>query len=258
MYIPRPIWQGAISFGLVTIPIKMYSAVNTKSIKFKLVHKKDKSPIKYKRYCEKEGKEVDWKDIIKALEISKGRYYFLEPEELEKLKPEKTGNLDILEFVSASQIDPIYFNTHYYLVPAKSKEKAYFLFRKVLQTAGKIAIARIIMRDKEYICVVSAYKTGMLLSTLNYQYEIKDMKNFEELRDAPSISTSEMQLAEQLIEKLTQEELDMTKFKDTFEEQLKKLIAKKEAGEIVEIKGKTKKTTKEENLLAVLKASLKK
>lgn len=245
----RPIWTGSISFGLVSIPVKLYSAIKHQSVKFKLLHQKDNSQIKYKRFCEEEEKEVSWDEIVKGIEITKGEFVTLTKEEIEKLKPAKSENIDVIEFIDSLQIDPIYFNNHYYLAPQKEKEKAFFLLKEVLQSASKIAVVRFIMREKEYIAVISSYKSGLLLSTLNYSYEIRNINEIEELKESPELKKEELELAKQLINKLYKETFEVSKFKDTFIEQLKDKIKGKEAPIV--------KKRKKKNLVEALKASLK-
>lgn len=249
----KAIWTGTISFGLVSIPVKLYSAIQKHSINFKLLHKKDNSPVKYKRYCEKENKEVEWKDIVKGLEISKDKFIVISKEELEKLKPAKSDLIDVVEFIDAKHINPIYFNSHYYIAPEKEKDKAYFLFKEVLQATSKIAIIRFVMREKQYVAIISAYKNGLLLSTLNYSYEIKDIKEIGELETPPILKKEELSLAEELINKLYKPQFNIQEYKDTFLEQLKAAIKKKESG-VIEIKEPVKRA---KNLVEALKASLK-
>ncbi len=252
----RSIWQGSISFGLVNIPVKLFSAVNPKSIKFRLVHNKDKAPIQYRKFCSEEEKEVPLEEISRAIEVSKGNYYILKEDELEKLKPEKSDLIEVKEFVNLTDIDSIYFNSHYYLAPNKAKDKAFFLFRKVLQDTGKAAIARFVMREKEHTCVISSYKNGILLTTLNYQYEIRDISEVTELNEEPELKTTEMNLAKKLIQQLTEEEFRIENFKDNYEEQLKELIKKKEKGEPIHLPQKRKGKKEKENLIEALRASL--
>ncbi len=251
----RPIWSAAISFGLVTIPVKLYSAVSQRSVSFNLLHKKDNSPIKYKRWCQKENKEVPWSEIIKGIEVAKGRYYTTTKEELEKLKPEKSDYIEIVEFIDKNSVDPIYFNSHYYLAPEKEKEKAYFLFKDVLQLTGKLAVGRFVMREKEYTCVIGAYKSGMLLTTLNYAYEIRDITEISELKSMPKLSQEEIDLAKQLMGRLYKEEFDVSKFEDTFLEQLKEAIKAQAEGIQASRKGKK---VQRKDLMEALRASLRK
>ena len=250
----KTVWKGIISFGLVSIPVSLYSAINSQSVKFRLLHKKDNSPVKYKRFCEEEKKEVEWTDIVKGFEILKGNFFIFSKEDLEKLKPEKTNSIEILEFTDKEQMDSIYFNSHYFVLPQIKKEKAFYLFKTVLQSTNKVAIGKFIMREKEYTCVISPYRAGLLLTTLNYQYEIRDISKLEELKEDVNLTEQEMKLAGTLIDQLYNPFFDISKFKDNFREQLMKLINVKEKGELPKRKGKIK---VEPNLIKALKASLK-
>lgn len=253
----KAIWNGSISFGLVNIPIRLYSAVEAKQAKgFRMLHKKDNVPIKYKRWCPKHDKEVEWDDIVKGLEISKDKYFVLEKAELDRLKPEKSSTIDILEIIDAKQIDPIYFENHYFVGPDAEKEKAFFLLKHVLEQSAKAAVGRFVMREKEYVCAIESYKSGLLLTTLSYAYEIRDINKVEFLEKPPKLSQQEIALASQLIEKLLKKEFDITQFKDNYLEDLKELIRKKTKGRIIEVKIADKKLKKEKNLIEALKASL--
>ncbi len=248
----RPVWKGSISFGLVSIPIKLITAIESKSTGFRLLDRKDKTPIRYIRWNPKKERAVPWEDIVKGLEVSKNKYYVIDKEQLERIKPEKTDHIDIKEFVDAQQLDPIYFNSHYYVLPERKKEKTYFLFKEVLQQTAKVAIGRFVMREREYVCAIESYKKGMLLTTLNYGYEIREINKQEELKNPPKLEKKGMELAKQLMDKLYEEKFDVNKFKDTFEQELEKMLKKK--GKKVTVK-ETK--IKRENLVEALKASLK-
>ncbi len=252
----KSIWNGSISFGLVNIPVKLYSAVESKSFSFRMLDKKTNSPIKYKRISEKTGKEVPWSEIVKGIEISKGKFFVPTGEQLQSIKPEKSSTVDIVEFVDQQQIDPIYFNSHYFIGPSKEKEKTYFLFREVLQATARTALGRFVMREKEYVCAIMSYKQGLLLTTLNYPYEIRNIADIDNIESAPKMQKQEMELAKELINKLYKEELDLKQFKDTFAEEMAKMLKKAAKGEVIEIKKEEKKEKKEENLIAALKASL--
>ena len=252
----KAVFKGYISFGLVNVPVKLYSAVEARAINFRLLHKKDNSPIHYKRICNQCKQEVAWKDVVKGVEYAKNKFFPVPPETLEKLKPEKSDYIDIVEFVDANAIDPIYFDKHYFVAPEKQKEKAYFLFREVLQATAKIAVGRMVMREKEYVIAIESYKKGMLLTTLNYAYEIRDINKIEELKTAPKLTAEQLNLAKELINKLYEEEFDINKFKDTFAEQLKEVIKKMAKGRKIKIK-KAKKL-KKQPLMKALKASLEK
>jgi len=252
----KSVWNGSLSFGLVNIPIKLYSAVEPKVLGFRLLCGKCKTPIQYKRWCPNCKKEVPWEDVVRGLEITKGNYFVLTKEKLEKLKPEKTDVIDIIEFVDKGMIDPIYFDKNYYVVPEKAKEKAYFLFQEVLEATAKIAIGRFVMREKEYLCAIESYKGGLLLVTLNYDYEIRDIKKVEELKVRPKLNKEELKLAKELINKLYEKEFDISEFKDTFAQKLKEVIKKSLKGEKIIVK--KEKAIPKKTLMAALKASIRK
>jgi DNA end-binding protein Ku len=252
----RVIWTGSISFGLVNIPIRLYPAVEPQTKGFRLLHKKDKIPLEYKRWCPKHKQEVAWDEVVKGLEIAKNKYFVLEKKELEELKPKRTDTIDIVEIIDSWQIDPIYFDHHYFLGPDSEKEKAYFLFRHALEQSAKAAIGRFVMREREHVCAIESYKEGLLLTTLNFAHEIRDIKKVDFLEDAPNLKQQEITLAAQLIEKLEKKEFDIGEFNDTFMDELKKLVKKKAKGEIIEVKFEAKKEKKEKNLIEALRASL--
>ncbi len=252
----KSIWNGSISFGLVNIPVKLYSAIESKAFSFKMLDSKHHAPIKYKRVSEKTGKEVPWKEIVKGVEISKGNYFVPTKEQLAAIKPEKSDTIDIIEFVDQSQIDPIYLNSHYFIGPAKEKEKTYFLFKEILNMTARTALGRFVMREKEYLCAIRAYKGGLLLTTLNYPYEIRDIKKVDNIASAPKLQNAELKLAEELINKLYKDEFSIDQFKDNFAEEMQKMLEKASKGEIIKAPKAGKKPKKEDNLIAALKASL--
>jgi DNA end-binding protein Ku len=221
---------------------------------FRLLCGKCHTPLHYRRWCSKCKKEIEWEDVAKGIEISKGKFFVLTKEKLERLKPEKSDAVDIVEFVDKGMIDPIFFDRHYYIAPEKAKEKAYFLFREVLEAAAKVAVGRFVMREKEYVCAIESYKKGMLLTTLNYLYEIRDINKIEELKTAPKLKKEELKLAKELINKLYEKEFDISEFKDTFAEKLKELIKKMLKGE--EIAVKKAKPEEKKTLMEALKASI--
>lgn len=253
----KPIWTGAISFGLVNIPIKLYSAIQEKGVKMKLLYKKNLSPIHYKRWCDDCEKEVAWKDIVKGVEVGDDEYVVLTPQEIESIKPEKSKGIEIIEIVDLEKINPIYFHSHYYMGPDRAKEKAFFLFKEVLKQTGKMAIGQFVMREKMYTCAIESYREGLLLSTLNYGYEIRDIDKIKELKSKPKLTKQELELAKKLIEKITVKDFNIDDFEDTFHESLKALIKKKEKGQKIIIEKREKINVKQENLIKALKASLK-
>ena len=187
-----------------------------------------------------------------------GDYFILTQEKLRALKPEKSDLITIVEFVDASQIEAIYLEHHYYLGPEKEGEKAFFLFKKALQDSGKVAIGTFVMRDKQYACVINPYSDTMLLTTLNYAYEIRDIQEVPNLKAPQKFEAAELKLAKQLIDQLTVKKFNLAQFKDTFAQQLKAAIKKGKKEKIsTKEKEKTKvKKKKEESLITALRASL--
>src|SRR5688572_11579233 len=151
----RAIWTGAISFGLVNIPVKLYSAIESKEkLHFRMLHDKHLAPIQYKRICSECGKDVPWNNVVKGIETTKDNYFVISREELRKIKPEKTDSIKILEFIDSDQLDILYLSGHYFLGPSQKKEEAFFLLREVMRLTGKVAVGKFVLRDKEYLCAI--------------------------------------------------------------------------------------------------------
>jgi DNA end-binding protein Ku len=253
----KSVWNGYISFGLVNIPVRMYSAVDSRSSSFRMLHKEKKSPIRYKRWCDDCTEEVAWQDIVKAVEVSKGKYHVLEGRELEELKPEATDRIEITEFVKSQQMHPIYFDSHYYLGPENVNDKAYFLFKEVLNESANVAIGTFVMREKRHVCAIESFQKGLLLTTMNYANEIRSIDNIEELKETPDLNKQEITLAKQLIQQMFQDTFKLEEYKDDYMLKLKELIKRKESGETITIDAKRYKATdSEKNLIEALKASL--
>ncbi len=245
----KAVWQGSITFGLVNIPIKLYNVVEPKQFSFHLLCGVCKSPLKYQRYCPKCKKEVVWQNVLHGFEIEKGKWKAFKKDELVKLKPSGSDQIEILGFTTADRFDAILFSKHYYVVPAKIKEKAYFLLRDILRATAKVAYGRMILHEKEHIVLIRPYKSGLLLTTLHYVYELRDINTIADLKEKVSISKEEFELAKKLVQSLTKEpELDT--YKDSFEQKLKEIIFGKS-------KAKPAKP-KPEKLLEALKLSIKK
>jgi DNA end-binding protein Ku len=252
----KSIWNGSISFGLVNIPVRLYSAVEQHGSKFRMLHSKHHSPIRYKKWCDECQAEVPWDEIVKAVEVGKNKYLILTKEELASIKPARSHSIEVVAFIESGALDPIYVDSHYYVGPETENEKTYFLFKEVLQQSAKVAIGRFVMRDKEYLCSIESYREGILLTTLNYEYEIRDIKGIEELKKGPKLNAAELDLAKQLIERLAEREFSIKDYKDNFADELAKMVKKKESGDIISIEKVKLKITKEENLIEALKASL--
>ena len=253
----KSLWKGSIAFGLVNIPIKLYSAIEQKPLRTRLLHKDKLSPIRYKKWCDACTEEVSSDEIVRGIEVAPDEYVVISEDELRSIRPEKSTWIEIVEFISSHQIDPIFFNAHYYAGPERPKDKTYFLFRDVLRQTAKTAIGKFVMREKEHLCAIEAYREALLLTTLNYDYEIRDIKRVDGLVEEPSISQAEMDLARQLLKQITVDEFDITQFHDTFEEELQQLVAKKARGETINVQKIEYRATPEENLIEALKASLK-
>jgi len=252
----KAVWKGYLGFGLVNIPVALYTAVDESGISFRLLHKKDNGPISYKRVCSKCGEEVEWDDIVKGLEVGKEEYYVLTKEEIEELKPESDDLIEIHEFVQSAEIDPLYINKNYFVGPQEGGERSYTLFKGVLESQDKVAIASFVMREKKYLCMVKSYKKGLLMSILNYANDIRSIKNVPKINyEHPTLKDKEVELSTQLIENMSSDSFSLEKYENTFQENLREAIKKKAQGERVSIS--KKKAKKTENLIESLEASLK-
>lgn len=250
----KAIWTGSISFGLVQIPIKIVSAIQTHEFGFRMLHEKCHTPLEYERWCPKCKKEVDWENTVKGFEQDSGKYRVFTKEELESFKPEKSDRVDILACVPHDAIEDIFQENHYYVLPAKAADKAYFLFLHALEKSGLVAVGQFVMREKEYLCTIESYEKGLLLNTLNYGYEIRKLTGAYELRGAPRLSKDEIALAQKLIAHMTKKKFDISKYKDSFIEQLKKALkSKKKVRAKVAPKGKKK---SQADLSSMLRESL--
>jgi DNA end-binding protein Ku len=252
----RAIWSGSISFGLVNLPIKIYTATEPKEIEFHNLCPECHTPLTYKRWCPKCEKEVSWQEIKKGFKISKERWIVLEKEEIEKLKIPSTKTIDIQEFIDVSQIDPIYFEKAYFVVPEETGKKAYSLFVEALRLANKAAVGKIVLRDKEYLVVLRPFKKGLVMHILFYLREIRDIEKLPELERLVVVSKEELELAKALISRLTKEEFDISKFKDEYTEALKQLIKAKAEGKEIEVKAEEKPVEEAKSLMEALKASV--
>lgn len=248
----RSIWSGAISFGLVNIPVKLFSAVETEELKFDLLSK-DMAPIRYARLDKNTGKEVAWKDIVKGYEYEEGRYVVVDDKDFEKANPKKAKTIDIVQFSKIEEIDPLLYEKPYYLQPSKGGEKAFKLLLQALSKSGKVGIAEFMLRNREHICALRAYNNRLVLSQLRYQQELRELP--EEVDKGIKLSDKELQLAVKLVEQLT-ETFDAQKFKDTYVEEMKKIIKAKASGKKIRVATTEKVDSNVKDLMDVLKASI--
>jgi DNA end-binding protein Ku len=233
---PRAIWSGSISFGLVNIPIRLFTAVSRKNVQFHQIDVKTGSRIRMQRVSAADGQEVPYEQIVKGFELSPERYVLIEPEELDALDPEATHTIDIEEFVDLVDIDPIYFDAPYYVAPAKAAEKPYALLVQAMEEQGKVAIARFVMRTKQYLAALRAKDGKLIMSTMVYPDEVipaEDVGDFDGLDDV-TVSDRELTMAKQLIESLSGE-FDPTQFRDDYRDKVLDLIDRKAGGEIIQI-----------------------
>lgn len=220
----KSIWKGSIAFGLVNIPIKLYAATEAHALGFTLLHEKCHTPLKYHRWCPHCKKEISWDQTVKGIKRSDGSYLILTQEALKQLRPEKTEAIKIVEFVDADKIPVIYLNHHYYVAPTK-EDMAYALFTKALENLQKVAIGRFVMRDKEYTCILQPYQEYLLLTTLYYAYEVRGIKDLA-FGKQMKLDQKELQLAQELIKKLSVKSFSVTQFRDTFAQEIKELMKK--------------------------------
>ena len=253
----RAIWKGSISFGLVNIPIALYPATRREELKFRLLRKSDLSPVSYKRVTEKDGKEVPWDQIVKGYEYEKGKYVVLKDEDFERVDLEATQTVDIQDFVHQEEIDPIFFYKPYYLEPQKGGDKAYVLLRDALKDSGKVGIAKVVIKTREYLAGVKPEDGVLVLELMHFADELADPGKLH-LPKKIDVGKREMNMAKSLIDSMSSK-WNPEKYKDDYREALMEVIEEKvEAGgkEIEEKPKKAPKPTKVIDLVSVLQKSL--
>jgi len=227
----RAIWSGSISFGLVNVPVKLFSAVSQKEVHFNMLHDKDGARINLKRFCSAEDVEVPYEHIVKGYEVSKGRYVTVTPAELEGVDPKASRTIDIQDFVELAEIDPIYYDQTYYLAPDRGAGKAYALLLEAMRSTGRVGIARFVLRTKEALCCVRPLGSALALSTMNYADEIVSLDELELPRE-PAPAPRELEMAGRLVDSLTTA-FEPGRYHDTHREKVLALVEKKAAGEEV-------------------------
>jgi DNA end-binding protein Ku len=258
---PRSIWTGAISFGLVTVPVKLYSAVNRKTVRFNQLNQKTGSRINQKRVDASTGEEVAYEDLVKGYEISPDRYVLIEPGELESVEPKKTKTIDIEDFVDLDEIDPIFYDHPYYLAPGPGGAKPYRLLLEAMRETNKVAIAKVVIRQKESLVAIRPMGEGddevLGMATMLFADEVVDPARLDDLPSAEDIETSdrELDIAKQLVESLAGD-FEPDKYRDTYREAVLEMIEKKAAGEEIAIQPETEEAAPVPDLMSALKASL--
>jgi DNA end-binding protein Ku len=251
----RTLWKGAITFGLITIPVKLYSAVQEKGLKMNMLHGEDGGRIKFKRECSKCGKEVTWDDIVKGYEYSKEHYVTFTDDELEALEVDSIHAIDVVSFVPLKDIDPIYFNKTYYVAPEPSGLKAYKLLAEALDAEGQVGIAKVALREKEHLATIRLKDGVFVLETMHWPDEIREAE-FDELDKKIDVRDAEVKMARQLVQQLSAE-FDPSEFKDEYRAALEKLVEQKVAGEEVTVAAAPEEEpTKVVDLMEALRASV--
>jgi DNA end-binding protein Ku len=253
---PRAIWSGAISFGLVNIPVKLYSAVSRKTVRFHQIDAESGARVRQKRVGA-DGEEVAYEQIVKGYEIGPDRYVTITPEELESLEPQKTRTIDIEDFVDLEDIDPMFYDHPYYLAPDTGAAKAYRLLVDAMEDSGKVAIARVVLRSKEHLVAIRPRSGVLAMETMLFADEVISPDSLDELSGDGEVATSdrELTMAKQLIDSLTSE-FEPEKYRDEYRERVLDLIERKAQGETVVIEAPDEAPAEVPDLMAALEASI--
>ncbi len=229
----RSIWSGSVTIGLVNVPVKLYSMIYDRGIKFHFLHTVDGQPLKYVKMCTKDDKIVPWNEVVRGYEVSKNEYVTLDKKELDAAKPESDNRIRISKFVDYFSVDPIYFDKTYALMPKKNKE-AYSLLLTALEKKNKAGAGRITLRTKEYPALLHTYKGALVLTTLRYGYDVVDPQDFEDVQKLKSPEKAELDMAVKIVSDLSGD-FDITEFQDTYMKRVEELIAQKVKGEKIHI-----------------------
>lgn len=248
------VWSGYLTFGLISMPVRLFSAARSSNVQFHMLHRDDHVRIKQQLYCPQDERVVARDEIVKGYEYEKGEYVIIEPSDIKKIEPKTTKAMEILEFVKASEIDPVYFESSYYLVPEEAGQKPYALLTRALEKSEYVAIAKLAMHNREYTVFLRPMNGGLMLHTMYYENEVRQVDQFGktggiELKDA------EVKVAHQLVEALAAD-FDPKKYHDTFEENVRQLIQARLEGKEVTPVEKPRKPAPVVDLMAALKESL--
>lgn len=252
----RSIWSGSISFGLVNVPVKLYTAVSRKTVHFHQLHGADGARIQQKRFCAADGEEVPYEHIVKGYEVAPDRYVVVEPAELESLDPKKTRMIEIEQFVDLAEIDPILYDQPYYLAPATGAAKAYRLMLEAMREASKVAIARVVLRQKEHLVALRATDEVIIMETLVFADEVVSPSTLDDLAGAAvEVSQRELGVARQLIDMLSGP-FDASQYRDDYREAVLALIERKVSGEEIAVAPAAPPPAAAPDLMAALQASV--
>lgn len=251
----RSIWKGAISFGMVTIPVKLYTATESKDVRFRLLHKDDHAPIEEKRFCTADGKEVGWDDLVRGYEVSKGEFIVLDPEEIDAAKPESSTTIDIGDFVEAAEIDPVYFEKSYFLEPTEVGAKPFSLLKRALEETERVALARVTIRTRERLATLRAYEDTLMLETMFWPDEIRSTGALDLPEGAETkVRAKELDMARSLVANLA-DRFRPDAYTDAYRTALENLIEQKMRGDTRRSK-RRKPEPKVIDLMDALKASV--
>lgn len=254
----RAIWSGSISFGLLNVPVKLYSAVARRGISLREIRESDGARIRHRRVAEGTEEEVPYEKIVKAFEITKDRYVPLSKDELASLDPKKTRAIEVQDFVDIAEIDPIYFDSPYYLGPADGAEKAYSLLARAMEESGKVAVARFVFRNKEHLAAIRPGDGVLTLTTMRFADEVVPPSDLDDVlpSEKPKVAKRELEMAEELIESLTRS-FDPSAYRDEYREELLAMIERKAAGEeVMAAPEEEREPTKAPDLMAALEESI--
>jgi len=247
------VWSGYLTFGLISMPVRLFSGARSSGISFNMLHRDDLQRVKQQYYCPADNRVVERSEIVKGFEYRKGEYVVIEPEEIKKIEPKTAKTMEILEFVKTSEVDPVFFESSYYMMPEEAGRRPYALLTKALEESEFVAIAKLTMHNREYTVFLRPHEGGMMLHTMYYAEEVRKVEGFGP--PDVEIKDSELKVAHQLIEALAGD-WDPEKYHDSFQDNVKKLIETKlEGGEIAEVE-KPKKLAPVVDLMAALKQSL--
>ncbi|HTI69605.1 MAG TPA: Ku protein [Candidatus Limnocylindria bacterium] len=252
----RAVWNGTISFGLVSIPISLFPATKKEELAFRLLRKKDLSPVNYKRVAEADGKEVPWEDIVKGYEYEKGKFVVIKDEDFQRVDVEATQTVDIINFVSIEKVDPLLFYKPYYMEVGKGGDKAYVLLREAMSQAGKIAISKVVIKTRQHLAAIKPQHHGLMLELMHFPDELLDADEFKSPGNK-SLGKPELNMAKQLIDSMSTE-WTPEMYKDDYHEALEALIEEKVArgGKLPALSHKKKKATNVIDLVSVLQKSV--
>lgn len=229
----RALWKGSISFGLVNIPIELHTAVRDTRPHFRMLHARDRSPVKFERVCLRDGHPVAWEDLVKGYEYARGRFVVLTREDFRAAAVEKTRTIDIVDFVESTEIDDRYFETPYYVLPSKGGERAYALLREALRDSGRVGIAKFILRDAQHLAAVEVIDDAIVLSVMRFADELVDKSSFT-FPAATGIRPAELEMAKALVQSLAAE-WDAGKYTDEYRQNLMRIIQAKVKGRPVKL-----------------------